>query len=224
MILRQMNTKREGALIGLLAWLGAGLPVLLLCAGVSGMFGQDWGFTLPSPRIYPKIPDLKSYRPKTVSTFYAGDSTVIGLFLQGETVSRPLESIPPHVINAFLAAEDSRFFSHAGVDGLRGHQGPDQEHKGRNLRSGRKHHNSTSDAEFHFVQTKDNLPEDSGGYVSSFQTERSIERRKKSLIYLNEIYLGKGSYGLEAAARTHFGKPATKSYFTEASACWRVGF
>ena len=75
MILRQTNKKREGALIGLLAWLGAGLPVLLLCAGVSGMFGAGLGIYAAFSADLPTIPDLKSYRPKTVSTFYAEDST-----------------------------------------------------------------------------------------------------------------------------------------------------
>ena len=80
MILRQTNKKREGALIGLLAWLGAGLPVLFLCAGVSGMLGAGLGIYAAFSSDLPKIPDLKSYRPKTVSTFYAEDGTVIGLF------------------------------------------------------------------------------------------------------------------------------------------------
>ena len=67
-------------------------------------------------RNLPVIPQLESYQPRTVSTFYADDGTVIGTFSKQRRFVMDLEQMPPHVVNAFLAAEDARFYVHEGVD------------------------------------------------------------------------------------------------------------
>ena len=99
-----------------LVWVVAVIPVLVICALFSGGLGAALGVFASFSKNLPTIPDLKAYRPKTVSTFYAEDGTVIGLFYKEKRFPVPLDSIPPHVLNAFLAAEDARFFSHTGVD------------------------------------------------------------------------------------------------------------
>ena len=216
MILRPTNKKREGALIGLLAWLGAGLPVLLLCAGVSGMFGAGLGIYAAFSADLPKIPDLKSYRPKTVSTFYAEDGTVIGLFYKEKRFPVPLESIPPHVINAFLAAEDSRFFSHAGVDGLGVIRALIKNIKAGTFVQGGS--TITQQVTRNFILSKQKtISRKIREALLAFRLEQALSKKEILEIYLNEIFLGTRSYGLEAAARTYFGKPATEMSIPEAA-------
>jgi len=64
----------------LMAWLVAGVPLLALCGLFSGIMGVLVGVYLSFSADLPKIPDLKAYRPKTVSTFYAEDGTTIGQY------------------------------------------------------------------------------------------------------------------------------------------------
>ncbi|MGO9571900.1 MAG: penicillin-binding protein 1A [Desulfomonilaceae bacterium] len=203
-------------MIGLLAWLGAGFPVLMLCAGASGMFGAGLGIYGAFSSDLPKIPDLKSYRPKTVSTFYAEDGTIIGLFYKEKRFPVHLESMPPHVINAFLAAEDSRFFSHVGVDAL----GVIRAFI-KNVRAGTFAQGGstiTQQVTRNFILSKQKtISRKIKEAILAFRLERTLSKKEILEIYLNEIYLGKGSYGVEAAARTYFGKPATEISVPEAA-------
>jgi penicillin-binding protein 1A len=109
--------RKEMTLLSRLAmWLIAGIPVLLGCGLLFGGLGAALGVLASFSKDLPTIPDLKAYRPKTVSSFYAEDGTTIGLFYKEKRFPIPLDSMPPHVVNAFIAAEDARFFSHTGID------------------------------------------------------------------------------------------------------------
>ena len=99
---------KNGKLGTLVAWLVAGLPILTLAALVSGLAGTLVGGYLGFSQGLPDIPDLRAYRPKTVSTFYAEDGTVIGIFYHEKRFPIPIDSVPPRVVSAFLAAEDQR--------------------------------------------------------------------------------------------------------------------
>jgi penicillin-binding protein 1A len=215
-ILGRISNKRKRPLLGLLGWFGAGIPVLLLCAALSGMFGAGLGIYAAFSPDLPKIPDLKSYRPKTVSTFYAEDGTVIGLFYKEKRFPIPLESVPPHVINAFLAAEDSRFFSHSGVDVpgvIRALI--------KNIRAGtfvQGGSTITQQVTRNFILSRQKtISRKIKEAMLAFRLERTLTKKQILEIYLNEIYLGKGSYGIEAAARTYFGKPAAELSIPEAA-------
>ena len=64
----------------------------------------------------PEFVDLKSYQPKTVSEFYGEDGSVLSLYYNERRFLVTLDTVPKQVQNAFVAAEDTRFFSHSGVD------------------------------------------------------------------------------------------------------------
>ena len=87
-----------------------GTPLLagILAAGaLIYYFGHD----LPS-----RLDLMSNYRPAVVSVVYDGEGVPIGEFYHQRRVVVPLDRIPEHVIQAFLAAEDTRFFKHKGVD------------------------------------------------------------------------------------------------------------
>ncbi|MGD9819410.1 MAG: hypothetical protein AB7V04_12025 [Desulfomonilaceae bacterium] len=102
---RRSNYKR---LLALFAWIGAGIPLIIILAFLSGFAGTLLGTYLIFSKDLPDIPDLRAYRPKTVSTFYADDGSVIGLFYKEKRFPVSIDTLPPHVINAFMAAEYAR--------------------------------------------------------------------------------------------------------------------
>ncbi len=153
-----------------------------------------------------EIPSLVSYEPKTVSTFYADDGTVIGHFYKQKRLVVDLEQIPPHVVNAFLAAEDARFFEHPGVDwsGL-------ARATVRNLAAGRIVQGGstiTMQVTRNFLLTHERrISRKIREIILALRLEKVWGKQKILYVYLNEIYLGEGAYGVEAAARGYFDKP-----------------
>ncbi|MFZ5563216.1 MAG: transglycosylase domain-containing protein, partial [Thermodesulfobacteriota bacterium] len=67
-------------------------------------------------RDLPQIFTLADYRPPTITTLYASDHQKIAEFYRERRIVAPLSQIPPMLVNAFVAAEDARFFQHTGVD------------------------------------------------------------------------------------------------------------
>ena len=181
-------------------------PVAMLWA--AGVFCA--GFALGAFAIFtqdlPDVPNIVSYEPRTVSTFYADDGTVIGVFYKQKRFVVDLKQIPPHVVRAFLAAEDAHFFEHNGVDwhGL-------ARAFLRNVRAGRIVQGGstiTMQVTRNFLLTRDrSLSRKVKEIILAQKLERLWGKEKILYIYLNEIYLGEGNYGVEAASRGYFDKP-----------------
>ncbi len=197
-------------------WFLVGLPVFMLCAVGAGGLGAALGAYLIFSADLPKIPDLQAYKPKTVSTFYADDGSVIGLFYKEKRFPIPLDKIPPNVVNAFLAAEDARFFSHTGVDifGV-----------GRAFVKNVLHGNFSQGGSTITQQVTRNLLLTKEKKVSrkireallAFRLEKTLTKHRILELYLNEIYMGKGAYGIESAARTYFAKSTQELTIPEAA-------
>jgi len=79
-----------------------------LCAGA--YFWYVWSSNLPY------IGSVKEYRPPIITEIFSDDGEVIGRFWEENRTILPLDKMPKHLIQAFVAAEDSRFFEHKGVD------------------------------------------------------------------------------------------------------------
>jgi len=199
-----------------LGWVGVGLPLIAGCALLSGLVGTMVGLYVHFSKDLPSIPDLRAYRPKTVSAFHAEDGTVIGMFYREKRFPVALETLPPHVMNAFLAAEDARFFSHTGVDWIgvvrafiRNLQARDFAQGGSTI---------TQQVTRTFLLSKEKkISRKVREAILSFRLEKTLTKNEILELYLNEIYLGRGSYGVEAAAETYFGKTARELNISEAA-------
>jgi len=216
LLLSKGNAGESGLLSRFMAWMAAGLPILLMIGFISGSAGAGLGVYLVFSSDLPKIPDLRAYRPKTVSTFFAEDGTVIGVFYKEKRFPVRLDTIPSHVINAFLAAEDARFFSHTGVDLSGALRALVKNVKAGNFAQGGS--TITQQVTRNFILSKEKkLSRKIREAILAFRLERTLSKAEILELYLNEIYLGRGAYGVEAAARTYFGKSAPELTVGEAA-------
>ena len=164
----------------------------------------------------PSVESLKNYRPKTVSYFYSDDGRVIGEFSHEYRLVVPLTHIPGRVINAFLAAEDANFYSHPGVD-LAGIARAFIKNtvEGRIVQGAS---TITMQVTRSFLlspeKTYDRKIREA---ILSYRLEQKFSKEEILYLYLNQIYLGHGAYGVEAAARTYFGKHASQLNLAEAA-------
>ncbi|KAF0186306.1 MAG: penicillin-binding protein 1A family [Hyphomonadaceae bacterium] len=164
--------------------------------------------TLPDPQ------KLASFSPAFSSKVYSADGQQIGLFARENRSFMPLEQVPNHVIAAFMAAEDKDFYSHAGVD-LMGVSRAILYNISTVGRSRRMQGASTITQQVaeNVLLIDGNRKRGLDRYVSkvqealiSFRIESMLTKDQIMEIYLNQIFLGYRSYGVEAAAQTYFGK------------------
>ncbi len=164
----------------------------------------------------PKINSLMDYRPPIISKVYADDQRVIAEFFKERRIVVPLAEVPPLLVQAFIAAEDSRFYQHQGFDPvsiLRAFL--------KNLEAGTiKQGGSTITQQV----TRSFLLSPERSYVRkikelilSYRIEKAFTKDEILYLYLNQIYLGHGAYGVEAAAQNYFGKSVKALSLAECS-------
>ena len=153
----------------------------------------------------PSIETLKNYKPSTVTKFFSEDGEIIAEFSieRREVVS--LERIPNHLIQAFISGEDARFFQHKGLDYLAILRA-----LFRNIFSGEIIQGGSTITQ-QVVKSLLLSPEKSFARkireaILAYKIEKYLSKEEILFLYLNEIYLGHGAYGVAAAAENYFGK------------------
>jgi penicillin-binding protein 1A len=177
------------------------LVVLMFLGGsVAAAFWYLWSSNLPY------IGSLTDYRPPVVSEIYSEDGEVIGRLWDEKRIVVPLDEVPQTLIQAFVAAEDARFFEHSGVDFmgmLRAFLN--------NLMAGKIQQGGSTITQqvtktLLLKNTERTYKRKAREAILSMQIEKNFSKEKILFLYLNQIYLGHGAYGVEAAARTYFNK------------------
>ncbi|MDR0621091.1 MAG: PBP1A family penicillin-binding protein, partial [Deltaproteobacteria bacterium] len=162
------------------------------------------------------LEDLKHYQPPTVSFIFASDDTLMAELYNEHRLVTPLDRIPKMVIEAFLAAEDSSFYQHQGVD-LIG--------VGRALMANVKAGHTVQGASTitqqmirSFLLTNEKTYDRKlKEMILAWRAERVLTKDDILFLYLNRIYLGRGAYGVESAARLYFGKTIREVTLGEAA-------
>lgn len=167
-------------------------------------------------RSLPSVQSLKNYRPPLVSTMYAADGSLMGEFYAERRYLVPLEKIPPHLIKAFLAAEDVRFYEHVGVDPM----GIMRAFL-KNIEAGEIVQGGSTITQ-QVVKSLLLTPERTWirklkEAILAQRIDRWLSKDEILYLYLNQIYLGSGAYGVEAAAQTYFGKSVDKLNLAESA-------
>ena len=181
--------------------------VLLLAIAAGGLTGIVLAYSLNYSRAAEEVKALATYRPSVVTRVYADDEeTIIGTFALERRVPLKFEEIPPNVQNAILAVEDARFFHHQGIDPVR-----IMGAVWKNVTTGSREGGSTLTQQLAkrlFLSTEQTYTRKVNEWVVALQIERYYTKQQIMEMYVNNIFLGAGSYGFEAAAETYFGKQA----------------
>jgi penicillin-binding protein 1A len=153
----------------------------------------------------PDIAALDQYRPPLATRIVDRHGRTIGEWFEERRSLAPLEALPPHLVQAFLASEDASFFEHGGVDAsalLRAAWS--------NLKSGRVSQGGSTItqqlAKTLFLGPERTLWRKLQDMLLALRIERRLSKEAILEIYLNQIYLGAGAYGVGEAAETYFGK------------------
>ena len=155
-----------------------------------------------------RLPDFAPLKERNLnvhSIVYSEEDKVIGKFLLDNRIPIPYERIPKQLVNAFVAAEDSDFFQHKGVD-----------FKGilramfKNILAGRIVQGGSTITQqvtkTFFLTPKRSWLRKLKEVAYAFGLERDMTKEEILTLYLNNIYLGNGAYGVEAAAESYFNK------------------
>ncbi len=168
------------------------------------------------------IPDykfLKNYKPAVSSKMYSGNGEVVADFSKEKRIFVPYEAIPKNVINSFLSAEDKNFFSHPGIDAkgvLRAIIKNTQ-----NMMSSKRLEGAstiTQQVAKNFLLTNEvSLNRKIKEAILAFRIERALSKERILELYLNQIYLGSGAYGVAAASLEYFDKSIKELNYNEAA-------
>ena len=168
------------------------------------------------------IPDykfLKNYKPPVSSKVYSGKGDLVADFSTEKRIFIPYNSIPKNVINSFLSAEDKNFFSHPGVD-AKGVVRAFINNIQNILTSKRLEGASTITQQVakNFLLTNEvSLNRKIKEAILALRIERALSKERILELYLNQIYLGSGAYGVAAASSVYFDKSIKDLDYAESS-------
>ena len=169
-----------------------------------------------------KLPDykfLKNYKPSVSSKLYSGGGELVSDFSSEKRIFVPYNTIPKKVIHAFLSAEDKNFFSHPGVD-ARGIIRAVFRNISNIIYEKRLEGASTITqqvAKNFLLSNEVSLNRKIKEAILAFRIERALSKERILELYLNQIYLGQGAYGIASASLGYFDKPISKLDYAEAS-------
>lgn len=185
----------------------------LACGAAAAYAFWYYGRDLPDYR------QLANYQPKIATRVHAGDGRLITEFATENRAFVPIESIPRRVVQAFVAAEDQRFYQHKGVDlvaiGRAVATNLENFARGRRMVGGS---TITQQVAKNFlVGDERRLERKVREAIIAMRMEEAFDKDQILELYLNEIYLGVGSYGVAAAALNYFNKSLDELTVAEAA-------
>ncbi|RJQ86523.1 MAG: penicillin-binding protein 1A [Desulfobacteraceae bacterium] len=163
------------------------------------------GFFFYLGRDLPKITSLKDYRPPIVTTVYSDDNRKIAEFYKERRVVVAYEQIPLKLQQAFIAAEDARFYKHQGIDIFSITRAFFKNLEAGGIVQGGS--TITQQVTKSFLLTPERSYERKiKEALLAYQIDKAFTKDEILFLYLNQIYLGHGAYGVQAAAENYFGK------------------
>ena len=179
------------------------------------VFSTLWYFSVGLPD-YKK---LSNYQPPISSRVYSEDKKLIAEYAIEKRLFIPFESIPDKVVNAFLSAEDKNFFKHPGIDA-----------KGilraiikniKNISQNKRLEGAstiTQQVAKNFLLTNEvSFKRKVKEAILAFRIERAYTKERILELYLNQIYLGQGTYGIAAASLEYFDKSVKDLNYSESA-------
>ncbi len=193
----------------------ASITILIMLVILVGVFSILWIYSN-------KLPDykfLKNYKPPVSSKLYSGNGVLVSDFSSEKRIFVPFEAIPNIVINSFLSAEDKNFFYHPGVD-AKGIVRAIKNNIKNALKSKRLEGASTITqqvAKNFLLSNEVSFDRKIKEAILAFRIERALSKERILELYLNQIYLGEGSYGIASASLRYFDKSISELNYSEAA-------
>lgn len=189
--------------------------MFLLGSAFAGGLGY-WGYKQFERDLPDRWSALTDYRPSRASRVFSSEGELIGEFFLEKRIVLPPDQIPKHVRDAFVAAEDNRFFAHGGIDPLGIMRAAFA-----NMKAGRVVQGGSTItqqvAKLMLVGNERNLFRKIREAILSRKIEQRLSKDQILGIYLNHAYLGHGAYGVQAAAEIYFGKDIKDVSIAEAA-------
>jgi penicillin-binding protein 1A len=188
---------------------------VVFVVGIAAVAGLLWHFS----RDLPDYTQLQDYEPAVMTRIHAADGSLLGEYARERRIYLPIQAVPKLVINAFLAAEDKNFYNHGGVDvtGMARaavvyiqHFGSNRRPQGASTITQQVAKNFLLTNEVSFVRKIKEA-------LLAKRLESTYSKDKILELYLNEIYLGLGAYGIAAASQVSFDKSVNELSVAEAA-------
>ncbi len=191
----------------------AGTVVFLV--GVAAAAGLIWHYS----KDLPDYSQLQDYEPPVMTRVHAADGALLGEYAKERRLYLPIQAVPKLVINAFLAAEDKNFYEHGGIDytGMARAALLYVQNFGSNRRP-QGASTITQQVAKNFLLTNEvSFTRKIKEALLAMRIERAYSKDKILELYLNEIYLGLGAYGIAAASLVYFDKSVNDLTVAEAA-------
>jgi penicillin-binding protein 1A len=201
------NKRRVGPII-LKIFLWTFLVVTLL-----GLLGGIGVYYFLSENL-PTISTLTDYHPPVITTVYADDNQKIAEFYNERRIVVPLSEIPEMLIEAFVAAEDARFYKHRGIDLLSIVRAFFKNLEAGTIVQGGSTITQQVTKSF-FLTPEKSYTRKLKEAILAYRIDKVFNKEEILYLYLNQIYLGHGAYGVEAASENYFGKSVKKLNMAE---------
>jgi len=189
--------------------------IIFVLVSLFFIFSTFWYFSIGLPD-YKK---LSNYQPPISSRVYSNDGKLIAEYALEKRLFIPFDSIPKKVINSFLSAEDKNFFNHPGVDAKGIIRAVFKNLK--NINENKRLEGAstiTQQVAKNFLLTNEvSLNRKIKEAILAFRIERAYSKERILELYLNQIYLGQGTYGIAAASLEYFDKSVKDLNYVEAA-------
>ncbi|MCJ7541152.1 MAG: transglycosylase domain-containing protein, partial [Desulfobacterales bacterium] len=196
-------------LTGILKWVFVLITVIVVCTSlaISGVYFYFSGEL-------PKIATLADYRPPIITSVYSDDNRKIAEFFKERRIVISLDEMPLMLKHAFIAAEDARFYKHNGIDLfsiIRAFF--------KNIETGAIVQGGSTITQqvtkSFFLTPEKSYTRKIKEAILAYRIDRRFKKDAILFLYLNQIYLGHGAYGVQAAAENYFGKSVSELNLAE---------
>jgi penicillin-binding protein 1A len=193
----------------------ASLGLMLALVAVGGALYGFYKFG----RDLPDYKYLATYQPPVVTRVHAADGRLLAEYARERRVFVPVKAMPRRVIKAFLAAEDKTFYSHFGLDltGLARAVVTNLSQMGTGKRPVGASTITQQVAKNFLLSNEVSIARKAKEAILALRIERALSKDRILELYLNQIYLGKRSYGVAAAALNYFDKSLDSLTIAEAA-------
>jgi len=191
------------------------LAISVLLVALAGVVGAWLGWTLRLD--LPDVRGLEDYRPLLMSHVLAADGTTIDTFAEQRRMLIGFSDIPESFRNALIATEDAAFYEHTGVDPAAIARALASDIRHMRLAQGASTITQQLARDL-FLHRKKTLRRKLEEALLALEIERTYSKDEILTFYANQVYMGHGRYGLEAASRFYFGKPARELGLPESAA------